>query len=56
MGKTTSAERMRALRLRRNEAGPEYKKKESQRIPMLQKTQRASLNEDQLAIKENITD
>ena len=44
MGKT-SAEHMKALRLRQKEADPEFMKKESERISLLQKTQTESFNE-----------
>ena len=47
MGKT-SAERMKALRLRHKEADPEFMKKENERISLLQKRQRASMNEEEL--------
>ena len=47
MGKT-SAECMKALRLRLKGTDPEFMKKESERISLLQKRQRASVNEEEL--------
>ena len=54
MGKT-SAERMKALRLRRKEADPEFMKKESERISLPQKRQRASMNEKELTAAREYT-
>ena len=39
---------MKGLRLRRKEADPEFMKKESERMLLLQKRQRASMNEEEL--------
>ena len=47
MGKT-SAECMKALRCRLRGTDPEFMKKESERISLLQKRQRASVNEEEL--------
>ena len=44
----TSAECMKALKLRRKKADPEFMKKESERMSLPQKRQRASMNEEDL--------
>ena len=54
MGKT-SAEYMKTLRLRRKEADPEFIKKESERISLPQKRQRASMNEKELTAAREYT-
>ena len=48
----TFAKRMKELRIGQKEADPEFMKKESQRISLLQKRQRASINEELTAEKE----
>ena len=48
MKKVTYIQRMKALRLRHKEADPEFMKKENERISLLQKRQRASMNEEEL--------
>ena len=47
MGKA-SAEGMKTLRLREKEADPEFMKKESERISLLQKRLSASMNKEEL--------
>ena len=46
--KKTSAERMRALRKRRKEVGTSFQEQENARISALQKSQRETMNIDQL--------
>ena len=43
---------MKSLRLKRKEADPEFMKKESESISLLQKRQRDSMNEDLTVAKE----
>ena len=46
--KKTSAERMRALRKRRKEVGTSFQEQENARISPLRKSQRETMNIDQL--------
>ena len=48
MVKTTSAERIKSFRRRRNESDPEFKKNESKRISTIINNQRASMSEQEL--------